>query len=804
MKYIYLLMIVLLLGSCSRPVNTVVEPASADSTEIETRQISPEESEETEAQKAPEEPTINADNYPKVDGSTATLPLSQALYAQITGTDMEEAAKVIRHTKTTNAYFALMEKKADLLIVGEANEAIDSNAKERGVELLSKPIALDAFVFLVNGQNPVQSLTIEQIVDIYSGKITNWKELGGEDQPIAAFQRNENAGSQTLMKELVMNGVPLMDAPKMVLYLMSETLEKIASYNNTANALGYSVYYYAGLMKQTPGLRFMALEDCEPSTETIQNGTYPLIAPYYAVIRSDEPEDSPARILFNFMTSKEGQELVEELGYVPLPEEGMGLSQGENGDNQEAKNVNLPIEDDEMILLNIDEYSYILLDSHMQVLTKVDDVLWRDTRNTYYPSKSMVLDKEPQIFYTDNALVEPSTGGDYKEEEGWSGNDYENWTAGLMDPLTGAWILEPIYKDIYVMDKGIYGAVQESAGGTQTALIVDKEGKELFRETGCKLVPMSYDGTPGCILKKDGLYDTNGQLKVADEEAMLVDVVMEKGYRINHGETVRADGAYYTVYRYKDWSGASMPWLDGRWLQEVFVNGLERWSGIDGNSTSILVDRMGNVVMDQQTFAERNADKEIKEGEFFISDYHAETGQYLVRFQNADDQTVSGICKEDFLIERIYEEYPSLSFVQNGNTLEIEDNWTLEKMSIKDLPVDKEIESVVKLNDDRYYLEFVGKIKYLYDQGELIYLIDNRYDALFISEYGITFERNKIVDFQEKTFQGFYNYQHKFLILPKDNESIVYYDNEVYCRKSEGYLTFLNYEGELQLRVPLE
>jgi phosphate transport system substrate-binding protein len=185
MKYVYLLMIVLLLGSCARPDNTVVEPVPADPNQIETHQIFPEESEEPkkpempEAPEEPEAPIINADNYPKVDGSTATLPLSQALYARITGADMEEAAEVIQHTKTTNAYFALMEKEADLLIVGEANEAIDAYAKERGVALLSKPIALDAFVFLVNGQNPVESLTIEQIVDIYSGKSSigrNWVE----------------------------------------------------------------------------------------------------------------------------------------------------------------------------------------------------------------------------------------------------------------------------------------------------------------------------------------------------------------------------------------------------------------------------------------------------------------------------------------------------------------------------------------------------------------------------------------------------------------------------------------------------
>lgn len=261
--------------------------------------------------------SIDPVDYPVVDGSTATLPLSQALYSLATGADAEAAEKAIVHTKTTNSYYRLYDGGADLLIVYEPPEEIITRMQTEN--LLVKPIGLDALVFMANADNPVKFLTTEQLIDIYSGKIKNWEDVGGKDQRLLAFQRPVGSGSQTLMQKLVMGDVPMEEGDNIFRYsTMADILEGMIAYNGEANTLGYSVFYYANYMYSLPELRFMGVNSVIPSTKTIYDGSYPFVNAFYAVIRPDEPEDSNARILFDWLTGEAGQQMVLDLGYVPV------------------------------------------------------------------------------------------------------------------------------------------------------------------------------------------------------------------------------------------------------------------------------------------------------------------------------------------------------------------------------------------------------------------------------------------------------------------------------------------------------
>lgn len=262
---------------------------------------------------------ITKETYPRVDGSTATIPLSLAVYQLATGATLEEAEATTTHTKTSNSYYSLMDNKADLLIVYEPSEEIYKELESRTMALNIKPIGKDALVFLTNVNNPIQSLTSEEIVSIYSGQITNWREVGGMDKEIIPFQRPDNSGSQTLMNKLVMNKVPIMDAPVTLKpYSMGDILASIAEYSSENNAIGYSVFYYTQNMNQDPLLRYMSVNDIAPSKSTIKDNSYPYINEFYAVIRTDEPKDSNASKIFQWLTSSEGQLLIDELGYVPV------------------------------------------------------------------------------------------------------------------------------------------------------------------------------------------------------------------------------------------------------------------------------------------------------------------------------------------------------------------------------------------------------------------------------------------------------------------------------------------------------
>ena len=263
-------------------------------------------------------PQFAPEDYPRVDGSTSMLPLSRALMMAATGVSAQEAELRVSHTKTTLSFYALVSGEADLLLVARPAEEAFAYADEMGVELEMRPIGVDALVFLTGEENPVDGLTRQQAVGIYTGEITNWQEVGGADAEIIAYQRNKTAGSQVMMENVVMHGEPMMDAP--MEYRPSEMgalVDEVASYRNSASAIGYSVYYYVTEMYLREGVKLLAIDGVAPSNETIASGEYPYTQYNYAVIRKDEREDSPARQLFDFLTTPEGKALMAAQGYVP-------------------------------------------------------------------------------------------------------------------------------------------------------------------------------------------------------------------------------------------------------------------------------------------------------------------------------------------------------------------------------------------------------------------------------------------------------------------------------------------------------
>lgn len=266
-------------------------------------------------------PIMTLEEYPRVDGSTANLPMMAQIMADVTGISLEEAEQNTWCRKTPAAWLALAEGENDLLLVYEAAEVTKEQLAEIGTELAIEPIGRDALVFIVNEDNPVQSLTQEQLIGIYCGEITNWSEVGGADLPIVAFQRPEESGSQSLFMKLLMQDREPMDAPKKFRPMeMGGLIEELAAYNNSADALGYSVFYYASYMYQQPGLRFVAVDGVLPSDETIADGSYPLLNEYYLAVRAADlqNEDSPTAQLYNWILSEAGKDSMRQAGYIPL------------------------------------------------------------------------------------------------------------------------------------------------------------------------------------------------------------------------------------------------------------------------------------------------------------------------------------------------------------------------------------------------------------------------------------------------------------------------------------------------------
>ena len=260
-----------------------------------------------------------AENYPRIDGSTANMPMMAAIRSEFLGEDLTTAENNTKVTTTDYAWRNLIEGNADLLLVYEPSAETKKIIDESNVKLKITPIGRDALVFIVNEKNPIKNLSTKNLKDIYSGKVTNWSEFGGEDVKIEAYQREFNSGSQTLFLKLVMNDITPMDPPeKYKIFGMEGLIKEIASYNDAGNAIGYSVYYYAKKMYAVPGLRLIDVDGVEPNDQTIASGKYPYLNEYYLVIREDTPSDSETMKLYNFITSKAGTETIKKAGYIPV------------------------------------------------------------------------------------------------------------------------------------------------------------------------------------------------------------------------------------------------------------------------------------------------------------------------------------------------------------------------------------------------------------------------------------------------------------------------------------------------------
>ncbi|MUK90134.1 hypothetical protein GMD78_17310 [Ornithinibacillus sp. L9] len=255
---------------------------------------------------------------PRLDGATALYPLYaafvQATYPEKTY-DVYGNSEVIS-TKTPNAYNNLINGEVDIIFAAGPSERQLKRAEENGIELEMTPIGREAFVFFVHSKNPVEGLTMKEIKDIYSGKIRNWSDVGGNNEEIRAFQRPDDSGSQTALENL-MGDTPLMEPPTDdVVTGMGGIISETADYRNYKNAMGYSFRFFSMDMVENNSIRHLEVDGIFPDKETIRSGEYPIASEFYAITTGSDHPNVDAFI--EWILSEEGQLLVEKTGYVPV------------------------------------------------------------------------------------------------------------------------------------------------------------------------------------------------------------------------------------------------------------------------------------------------------------------------------------------------------------------------------------------------------------------------------------------------------------------------------------------------------
>ncbi len=258
-------------------------------------------------------------DFPRTDGSTSTTNLDAAIRARLFGIPLSEAKSQVKHNTTYGSFSNLLGGGCDIIYSTPLSDYQREWAAEQNIALTEVPIGTEAFVFVVNAENPISELTQQQLKDIYSGKITNWSQLGGNDAEIVAYQRNSTSGSQNYMIEF-MGDTPLMDFPTEARPgSMEGLMNAVAVYDNAENAIGYSVYSYAAQMYEEQGaIKFIAVDGVKPTLDSMADQTYPLLGYNYAIFRSSEAADSPVRLLADWLLTDEGQLAVSEGGYIPI------------------------------------------------------------------------------------------------------------------------------------------------------------------------------------------------------------------------------------------------------------------------------------------------------------------------------------------------------------------------------------------------------------------------------------------------------------------------------------------------------
>lgn len=171
-------------------------------------------------------------------------------------------------------------------------------------------------VFFTHADNPVDSLTQDQLRDIYSGKITNWAEVGGADTPILPYQHEDYSDAQAALRRC-MGAVPLAQAPTEIRrYLSGDGGEYLADYRNSPGAIGFTFSAYTDQLVEKHPIKLLAADGVYPDGETIGQGDYPVTEPIYMVLRPEAHTEEMDRFIA-WALGPEGQALVAGSGYAP-------------------------------------------------------------------------------------------------------------------------------------------------------------------------------------------------------------------------------------------------------------------------------------------------------------------------------------------------------------------------------------------------------------------------------------------------------------------------------------------------------
>ena len=369
--------------------------------------------------------SFDESNLPVMRFTYSTSEMAVASTAALLGVSREEAMKI------------LIMKNNDLEEVSAFVDLIPEICIGTRDERIYSPFAADALVFIVNKDNPVDSLTLSQIQKIYAGEIKNWKEVGGNDEEITPFDEGANDVSRKVGYSLVFGGIQKVSPYFRIATEDNLVYDAKATYDNSKNAIGYIEYSSLIGSHWENEVKMLKIEGIEPSREKIASGEYPLQFLLDVAIRKDTDLSSPEGVLYQWMSCEDGRTIAEMAGYI-VPDEKPKMSKS---------------------------YSVSTDDSAFEAVKKESEKITR-------LSDEVITDFKPS---SDYGAVIPFLGVDNQD----NGNEGQA-LYGLMDK-NGRIICDPVFDNAFVLEDGSVCVMQyerntQAQDGEVFRGIISKDG----------------------------------------------------------------------------------------------------------------------------------------------------------------------------------------------------------------------------------------------------------------------------------------------------------------------------------------
>lgn len=252
--------------------------------------------------KLPDETASSVSGTVTTDGSTSM----EKVIGFLSEAYMEENSNVKVTYNPTGSGTGIQAVEEGRCDIGLSSRELKDEEKEAG--LVGTVVALDGIAVVVNPANTVTDLTIDQVAQLYSGEITNWKDVGGADAPVVLIGREASSGTRDGFESITGTEDKCQYSQE-----LTSTGDVIATVGSNPNAIGY-----ASTASVNDSVSALKIEGVEPTTETILSGEYKIQRSFIMVTKSGTTLSPAAQAFFNYATSSEANAMIEKAGAVPV------------------------------------------------------------------------------------------------------------------------------------------------------------------------------------------------------------------------------------------------------------------------------------------------------------------------------------------------------------------------------------------------------------------------------------------------------------------------------------------------------